>query len=627
MKIASLTATLVCLFLYAAIAQTAPTDSGTQQATLRVSSRAVLVDVLVSDHSGRPVTGLRQDAFTLTEQGKPQTITFFEEHTATHKTAPVEIPKLPPNVFTNFSPFPAPPAVNVLLLDSLNTRMENQSQIHEQVRKFLRSAKPGSRIAIFAMGLGFHFIQGFTDDPALLMAALDNKMNNAVEASVMLKGQDETNAQQNVIRMMSESVPSTGGPPSAGGTVASPFAISSLQAFFNENDTSRSFDRMYLTLTNLQRLATFLEGFPGRKNIIWFAEKVPSLYVHASDGSAVAQTGNPAMEQEIKKTLAMLAAARAAIYPVDARGLENDSLYTAEANSKQNNLIGPASIGSASNSTQGGYFANSLSSDDLNRNSDQISSEFLARDSGGKAFANVNGISNIIDSITASSSNFYTLSYTPSNPKMDGLYRSIDVQVAGGKYNLSYRRGYFAVDTDLPGAALDARNKELQKLNARNPGVVDPLLPFMDLGMPQSQQILLKTLVQERPFQKDAATNTQWSAKNAQKLYAVDFAINLNEISLKLDSDGNHHGSLNVSLIAYDRYGNLASRADHLVGLNIKPDVYAFFQSAGVQLHFEIGVPKGELWLRAGVYDPATRKVGSIEIPLAVVRALQAAAH
>ena len=627
MKIASLTAILACLSSCTSIAQTAPPpESSTQQATLRVSSRAVLVDVLVSDRSGQPVTGLKQDAFTITEQGKPQTITFFEEHAGDAKTSSVEIPKLPPNMFTNFSPFPAPPVVNVLLLDSLNTRMENQSQIHEQVRKFLRSAKPGSRMAIFTMGLGFHFIQGFTDDPALLMAALDNKKNNSVEASVMLKSQSETNAEQNVIGMMSESAPSTGGP-SSGGTVASPEAILALKNFFNENDTSRSFDRMSLTLSNLQRLATFLEGFPGRKNIIWFAERVPSLYVHASDGSAVAQTGNPAMEQEIKKTLAMLAAARAAIYPVDARGLENNSLYTADANLKQSNLIGPATVGGASGSPGGGYFANTTTAEDLNRDTDQINSRSLAEDSGGKAFANGNGISQIIDNITASGSRFYTLSYAPANPNMDGSYRAIDVKVAGGKYNLSYRRGYFAVDTDLPGAALEERNKEIRKLNARNPGVVDPLLPFMDLGMPQSQQILLKTLVQELPLQKDAATNAQWSAKNAQKLYAIDFAIDLNDITLKLGSDGNHHGSLNVSLIAYDRYGNLASRADHLVGLNIKPDVYAFFQSAGVQLHFEIGVPKGELWLRAGVYDSATRKVGTIEIPLARVQTRQLAAH
>ena len=104
------------------------------------------------------------------------------------------MPKLPPDVFTNFSPYPPPPAVNVLLLDSLNTRMESQSYVHTQAMKFLKGAKPGTRTAIFTMGLALHFIQGFNDDPAVLAAALNNKKNIEVEPAVMLKSQAEKNA-------------------------------------------------------------------------------------------------------------------------------------------------------------------------------------------------------------------------------------------------------------------------------------------------------------------------------------------------------------------------------------------------------------------------------------------------
>src|SRR5580692_3473310 len=208
--------TLVCSMALIALAaplsaQTPAPDANTPSSTLRINSRAVLVDVIVTDRSGKPVTGLKQDAFTVTEQSKPQAISFFDEHTAAPAAAPAEMPKFPPDVFSNFSPFPQPAAVNVLLLDSLNTRMESQSVVHQQALKFLQSAKPGSRMAIFTMGLGLHFIQGFNDDPAVLAAALKDKKNNHVEESVMLKGQDETNAQQNLIGMMSASVPSGGG--------------------------------------------------------------------------------------------------------------------------------------------------------------------------------------------------------------------------------------------------------------------------------------------------------------------------------------------------------------------------------------------------------------------------------
>lgn len=43
-------------------------------------------------------------------------------------------------------------------------------------------------------------------------------------------------------------------------------------------------------------------------------------------------------------------------------------------------------------------------------------------------------------------------------------------------------------------------------------------------------------------------------------------------------------------------------------------------------VHAEIVVPKGSLWLRTGVYDRNSRKVGTMEIPLAAVKPFETAA-
>jgi len=72
-------------------------------------------------------------------------------------------------------------------------------------------------------------------------------------------------------------------------------------------------------------------------------------------------------------------------------------------------------------------------------------------------------------------------------------------------------------------------------------------------------------------------------------------------------------------LIAYDRYGNIADRNDQTITLDVKPDVYAVFQNYGVQFNADFQVPKGQFWLRAGVYDQATQRVGTMEIPLSSV--------
>ena len=138
------------------LAQSQAPGSGPEQPAIRVTSRAVLVDVVVTGHKGEPVTALKRDDFAVTEQGVQQTISFFEEHKAGPHAAPAQMPQLPPDVFSNFSPDPLPPAVNVLLLDSLNTGTDNQSFVHSQAMKFPKSAKPGSPMAIFTMGQQLH---------------------------------------------------------------------------------------------------------------------------------------------------------------------------------------------------------------------------------------------------------------------------------------------------------------------------------------------------------------------------------------------------------------------------------------------------------------------------------------
>jgi hypothetical protein len=143
----------------------------------------------------------------------------------------------------------------------------------------------------------------------------------------------------------------------------------------------------------------------------------------------------------------------------------------------------------------------------------------------------------------------------------------------------------------------------------------------MDLGMPQSEQILYKV----RILPSVAGENEPAEKKNKNH-YKVDFAIDLKDLDLKLDKNGLHNGTLNVSLIVYDRYGNIISREDHVAELNIKPDAYAVFESTGVQLHAELAVPKGNSWLRTGVYDQGSRKVGTMEVALSSVVPLQASA-
>jgi len=69
--------------------------------------------------------------------------------------------------------------------------------------------------------------------------------------------------------------------------------------------------------------------------------------------------------------------------------------------------------------------------------------EQLAEETGGEAFFNTNALDTAAARAVANGASYYTIGYSPTNEKMDGQYRRIEVTVRG-KYGLSYRRGYFA---------------------------------------------------------------------------------------------------------------------------------------------------------------------------------------
>ncbi len=606
-------AALVAAFATSSMGQSTDATNDTPQSTLKVNSRAVLVDVVVTDRNGNPVKGLKQDDFKVLEQGKPQSIGYFEEHGADWLARGGEdraFPQLPPNVFTNFSPLPTPPAVNILLLDALNTPMNDQMYLKKAAQHYLKTLKPGTRLAIFTMSMRLSFIQGFSDDPAVLATAMGYRKNDKSEPAILLQSKGESDAQNTVVELM---VAMEQAGPSAIAFAVPPQTIEAFQQFMQETRYAQDSDREYRTLQNLNQLAAFLGSFPGRKNVIWMSGAFP-----------VELFGQTSMrfDDSINQTINLLSAARVAIYPVDVRGTNVSTSYTAENSldptiTSAPQLLGPPPgvTGDAPNAGQGGL-AGGLLNESQAKNSSDSTMDMLASLTGGKAFYNQNDISGIIGKVSDHSSDFYTISYSPTNSKMDGGFRKIEVKIGDGEhYTLSYRRGYFARDQDLPGAA-QARQDQAAQQASQNPTRIDPLEPFMVFGMPQSEQILYKTLIQPMPQKADAKP----SLKGPTERYSVDFALDLDDLHLKVDPDGSRKGKLNLSMILYDKYGQVTSREDHLVNLSIKPDVYAVFRKTGVQMHGEIQVPKGQYWLRTGVYDEGSRKVGTMEVPLSSVK-------
>jgi hypothetical protein len=155
--------------------------SGQESVTpvFHASTRLVLVDVVVTDHHGQFIPGMRPRDFTVLEDGKPQKISAFATHMS--PTAPedkVGPLKLPPYQFSNFNYLPqqSDRPITIVLLDMLNTSGQEQQYARKQMIKFLQTLPQDRQVALFTLTSKLNMIQGFTADSATLVKAANTVM-------------------------------------------------------------------------------------------------------------------------------------------------------------------------------------------------------------------------------------------------------------------------------------------------------------------------------------------------------------------------------------------------------------------------------------------------------------------
>jgi VWFA-related protein len=572
--------------------QTAPPDSGNTVATIKTKVRLVLVDVVVTNGKGEAVTGLQKDDFQILEDGKEQAISTFEEH---HGAPPAQIklPALPPHVYTNFPVTQTADSVNVLLLDALNTPSRDQSYVHSQMLKYLKTIPPGTRVAIFTLASRLRMLQGVTTDSSELLAVL-NKAKAGPNQSALLPSNAEADADQRMIDFMEEN---SAGPSSEPATLAMAAVdpINAMKQFLADTAAIETEQRIGITLQSLQQLARYLSSVPGRKNVIWFSGSFPAGILPNSD-LVDPFTSAGTFQEDIRKTTDLLTASQVALYPIAAEGLASDAVY--EANAKEiGEKRGQLALRDQMRQMQTGSVAR-----DANHNvMDQ-----LAKDTGGQAFYNTNGLGDALTHVVNNGTRYYSLAYTPSNSAMDGKYRRIQVKLLKGKDNLAYRRGYYADDLQTVLAA------------GQKPDT-DPLLMLMGRNLPDYSQILYKIKVvpsNPQPSPDAPRIGSNPDLKGPFTRYGVDFAIAPQDLKLDPTPDGGRHGNIEIVLLAYDREGKPLNFVVTKGDVNLDAKLYASVQQVGLQIHKEIDVPKEYVYLRTGIYDLKSSTAGTLGVPL-----------
>jgi VWFA-related protein len=552
---------------------------------LQINVRNVLVDIVVTDKNGTAIPGLHKDDFEVLENGKPQAIEYFEPHfpSASAALQPAEPPPL--NTFTNVPAAEPNQAINILLMDALNTSIQDQAYARQRIVKYLGTIPPGLRIGVFLLGDRLRIIQGFTDDSTLLRASVENLAGKPV--AVALEGTpNELATQSTAINNLYSMANGPGGAQLAQ-------MIGDLQDFLATSTATQQNQNLLVTLDALQSIAHYVSAVPGRKNLIWFVGSFPLCL----PGITSSKVGCP-YEDQIKKTIDALAAARVSVYPIDTGGVSapNADISGAGRDASGSLVPGTTMPGGVSASTDP-YFA-------------FISSENWANATGGKAMHN-NDLKGALADDIQNGSSYYTVAYTPTDSKEIGRERKIVVKLKEEKYKLSYRRNYFE---RTPGEIKTASAEPAK----------DPLRPLMDRGMPNFADLHFRLLVEPNDTQFAGAppNGDNQALKPPFKRYKVRFFLSPQNLNLAPGPDGVRRAPVEVAIIAYSQRGGSLNWLVRSVNLAIRPDQMAIAESSGIPFHFDFDMPPGDVYLRAGVYDPSTNRAGTLEIPEAAIRTI-----
>ena len=531
--------------------------------SIRVSSRLVMVDVVVTDKRGQPVLGLKPTDFTVTEKGKPQRISVF--------TAPNESRTKPaartlgPGVYSNRPEYRAPGGPpTVILLDAANTPLAEQTNARTQMMKWvIDEYRPGDRVAVFALTEKLVLLSDFTDDPQVLLSVLRQYV-----------------AQKSALN----STPSS---PVAPAEITQPGVVESYVktvgelADVHQGELHRvAGHRADITAAAMRSLVRILGGIPGRKNIVWLTAGFPfTLVTHATgqeasgshmSGDQIAAIQNPETMQDvqvnaatgdgfetglaagqqrlyanrIRDIAAQFASSQIAIYPVDVTGL----------------LPGAA---------QGSFDRQQTMKD-------------IAKETGGQAFVNQNDLHRGVELAFADQAASYTVGYYPADKKWDGGYRTISVKVDHQGVEVRHRSGYYALDPA----------KESEKLFAQ------------DLA----DAIEDKTSATQIPFYAKVSAIEKGKTR-------VDFMVDGDALSTE-DSGKGKHLNLNFEVAIFAPDGKQISNRVMKVDKVLPLETYQQIMQQGLSVHLDVDTPHGRNVAWIAVRDNHNGYVGTLQAPV-----------
>ncbi len=536
---------------------------------LKIKTRLVVLDIVARDSKGAPVADLKQDDFTVLEDGKEQKVRIFNfQHAEATPAQTIATPTIR-NVIDNLPHFTAGRALNVVLLDSLNTGRVNQVYVREQMIKFLEKLPENEPVAVYLLSDRLHLLQDFTTDQAVLKAVIRSFKG---KSSPLLNQSTDGSVLPPILPGIAQSLP--------------PAMAGQIRQFQDQLTVNLADQRVQLTLTALNSLGRTLAGYPGRKNLIWVSEMFPfdaMLSAATQKGGLTARN----YSSEVAQTGNLLSDSQIAIYPVDASGMVNSSLYSVNNNTDAyGNSMATATLGSGMRGTM------DRESDD--RMANRATMNDLADRTGGRAFYNRNDIDGALRDSIDDGATYYTLGYYPENKDWNGEFRKLQVRVKRGGVKLRYRTGYFAMD-NAAFAKLNPKKQDEEFDDALSLNFpIATGLPFQGMVMPPSEK--------------------------TQNKIIVNYGVDPHALSFQATSDGHQQVNVECAVRAFTKKNpdKAVTTEAQKMGGSLPPEAYAKVMKSFFPCRDQLSLAPGEYLLRLGVRDNTTGLIGTVNASVTV---------
>lgn len=431
---------------------------GAQQApaaprqTITSTTTAILVDAVVRDKNGRPITDLDAGDFELSEDGAPQKIDSFTR--VSHGggigvgiafRAPDRSVTINPTARPETGAAAAPledAATVALVFDHLSSESLALAQKATLAYVPLSGDSP-ARVGVFAGDSGIRMLQFYTTDRSAVRQAVAHLLPAGLVDERRSEHADDLLTRRREIDAADSSA--------IAGVVAGSGAVLARNAGeLGERETERaliqteltmmrsfdSFDRSqrgYDTAGVLLSVVRSLALYPGRKTIVFFSDGLPVTPALASSLDSVIDAANRA---------------NVTAYAVDAKGLRSTSSL-ADARKEMTTFVEDRTMQTSMGSDRGDQpltMAFERVEDTLKLDS-RTGLAKLSEETGGFLIEQSNDLSSAFRRIDEDNQFHYLLTYSPKNGSFDGRFRAIHVDVRRSGAHVFARKGYRALRT------------------------------------------------------------------------------------------------------------------------------------------------------------------------------------